>query len=171
MKKKYLLLIISIIIIIWLSIFAIDYSRCNNLKQPIFVMGLETTDDGGSGTYLGLGYKVKIRKYISAEYGVQIESVEMHFLGKVIAASISDIISEENSFIATVLENKSNYIVVKPNENEREIKSSDKIVVSHKLNKNGEIYEKGEKVYITYDGIIMETYPASINASKIEIIK
>lgn len=96
MKKilSKVVIVILAFVILWSSIFVIDYSRCNNLKMPIFVVSKETADDGGSGTYYGLGYKVKVKKYISANYGVQLESLEMYFANKVIAAAITDKVVE-----------------------------------------------------------------------------
>jgi len=92
MKKgvKILIGVIITLIILWGIVFAIDYLRCRNFKMPIFVVAGETADDGGSGIYHGLGYKVNVEKSISAEYGVQLEKVEMYFLNKVVAASIAD---------------------------------------------------------------------------------
>lgn len=58
--NKSVKVIIGIVIalaILWIIIFAIDYNKCANLKMPIFVKSGETADDGGSGTYYGLGYK------------------------------------------------------------------------------------------------------------------
>lgn len=82
---------------------------------------------------------------------------------------------EENqtTFSATVLENSGTSIMVKPDEGEDELKSSDKIVV--RVPKDSAVLEDlsqftvGSKVKITYDGAIMESYPAQINASKIEL--
>ncbi len=87
-KKKFFIIIIVSLIVLWLGIFTTDYTRCNSLKAPIFVVPGKTADDGGSGKYYGLGYTVKIKKYIDAEYGVSIESVEMYVLGKIVSASI-----------------------------------------------------------------------------------
>lgn len=87
-NMKLLIIIVVSLIISWSAIFITDYTRCNSLKAPIFVISGETADDGGSGEYYGLGYTVKIKKYIDAEYGVCIESVEMYVLGKIVSASI-----------------------------------------------------------------------------------
>ena len=53
----------------------------------------------------------------------------------------------------------------------REIKSSDKISVNITRPTNGtnDFYVIGNKVKITYNGEIMETYPAQIIASKVEL--
>lgn len=91
----------------------------------------------------------------------------------VVKLIISNGINEEQAtFTATVLENMGTSIMVKPDEGEDELSSSDKIVV--RLPKNNVELEDltqfsvGSKVKITYDGSIMESYPAQINASKIE---
>lgn len=94
MKKiiKIFTTIIVILILCWGTIFCIDYFRCINLKMPLFVKAKEneTADDGCSGTYYGLGYKVEVRKYLSAEYGVQLQKVEMYMFNKMIAGAIAN---------------------------------------------------------------------------------
>ena len=89
MNKKVKLIIISISIL-WLAVFTTDFIRCSSFLEPIFVVPIETTaDDGGSGIYQGLGYTVTVEKYVDAEYGSVLSSVEMRVFGQVIAASIS----------------------------------------------------------------------------------
>lgn len=78
----------------------------------------------------------------------------------------------QTTFTATVLENKGTSIMVQPDE-EDELRTSDKIVV--RLPKDKAVLEDlsqfsvGRKVKITYDGTIMESYPAQINATKVEL--
>lgn len=93
MKKSLNILIgiVITIIVLWGIIFCTDYVRCSNFKEPIFVIANETADDGGSGIYYGLGYKVKIEKTISAEYGPVLVKVEMYMLDKFITGAISDV--------------------------------------------------------------------------------
>ncbi len=71
-------------------------------------------------------------------------------------------------FYATVIESKEKYILVEPLEGSQELRSSDKISIGLGEN-NDEIYPVGTIVKITYDGMIMESYPAQIHASKIEV--
>lgn len=92
-NKKVMFIVLGIvtaILVLWSIIFAIDYVRCSNFKMPIFIIAGETADDGGSGTYYGLGYKVEIRKSISAEYGEQLVKVEMYMFNKFIAGAIAN---------------------------------------------------------------------------------
>lgn len=73
------------------------------------------------------------------------------------------------SFLAKVIQSGEKYIIVEPVEGSNERKSSDKISIGLGEN-NDVIYPVGTNVKITYDGMIMETYPAQINVIKIEII-
>ncbi len=82
-----------------------------------------------------------------------------------------DIDNEEkvHSFVGTVLEETTRYMVVKPNEDEEESKSSDKIVVNYGTDHRDYLYGVGRKVVIYYTGYIMETYPAKINSNEISV--
>ncbi len=85
-----------------------------------------------------------------------------------------DDINDVASFSATVLENNKVSILVEPFAGEDELKSSDKIVVRVAENsatlKDLSEFAPGTKVTITYNGIIMESYPAQINAYSVEKI-
>jgi hypothetical protein len=79
------------------------------------------------------------------------------------------------TFNAVVLENKKTTLLIEPLEGEDELRSSDKISVS--VVKDGAVFEDlsafkaGSTVKITYDGTIMESYPAQIRAMKVEAAK
>lgn len=84
--------------------------------------------------------------------------------------------AEKYSFRAEVIEGGENLLVT-PSEDSNELRSSDKISVS--TNDTDIIDEKGEPIttkqlttgdiiVITYDGLIRESYPAQITASKVE---
>ena len=76
--------------------------------------------------------------------------------------------NKEQSFFGKVVESNESYIIVEPNENEEIRKSSDKIDIG--LGEyNDALYEVGTNVKITYEGSIMESYPAKVNATKIEV--
>ena len=179
---KKLITIIIILIALWGIIFFIDYSRCSNFKEPIFVVSGVTADDGGSGIYYGLGYKVKIEKTISAEYGMSLVRVEMYMFNKFITGAIADanniaiedayikIEEEQYEFIATIIGVYETSILVEPEEGTNERKSSDKISmgINRPTNGSNDFYVVGNKVKITYNGMIMESYPAQIIATKIE---
>lgn len=54
-------IIVSAIFAIWIILGTVDYPRVKNFKRPIFSIPLSTADDGGSGTYQGLGYSFEIK--------------------------------------------------------------------------------------------------------------
>ncbi len=80
---------------------------------------------------------------------------------------------EPRSFTSTVLENNATSLLVKPDEGEDELRSSDKIVVrvpkDSAVLEDLSVFSVGSKVKITYDGAIMESYPAQINALRVEL--
>lgn len=92
MKKKIFKIVLGILctaVIIWSIAFVTDFVRVSSFKEPIFARAQITADDGGSGIYKGLGYTVEVEKYIDAQYGSVLSSVEMRMFGIVIAAAIS----------------------------------------------------------------------------------
>lgn len=75
---------------------------------------------------------------------------------------------ERHLFVGTILEANENSIIIEPMEGSHESKSSDKIIVKRI---NNEEYAVGDKVKITYNGLINESYPAQISATEIELLK
>lgn len=71
--------------------------------------------------------------------------------------------------MGTVLEEKTNYMIVEPNEDEDERKSSDKIKINYGADNVDYLYGIGRKVVVYYTGYIMESYPAQINTNKIDV--
>ena len=71
--------------------------------------------------------------------------------------------TEQHQFNATILEIYDNHLLVEPCSGMDELKSSDKIEVSiQNIDKSIE-WKVGDLAIITYDGIILETYPARLN--------
>lgn len=81
---------------------------------------------------------------------------------------ISKKINNEHYFYGKIVEASASYIIVEPNEGEEERNSADKISVE--LGEyNNTTYTVGTTIKITYNGTIMESYPAQIKATKIEL--
>lgn len=78
--------------------------------------------------------------------------------------TMNDIYSEPN-FAGVVTEVYEKAIVVSVDENEDELKSSDKIRVTLdvKLKDSMTAFEPGDTVKVFYDGTIAESYPAQVN--------
>lgn len=76
----------------------------------------------------------------------------------------------EKSFCGIITQVENNSFLVRPDENEEIKKSADLIMVEKlKIDTNVK-YEIGEKIRIIYDGDVMDTYPAQINAIEYERI-
>lgn len=56
MKKNIKWILLGILI--YLSVFTIDYLRSQKDQAPIFALNTVTYKDGGTKVYVGLGYKV-----------------------------------------------------------------------------------------------------------------
>lgn len=76
----------------------------------------------------------------------------------------------ENSFIGTVLEQGLGYIIVMPNQNEFERKSADKFIINYSNENKNLSYKVGSSVVISYNGGIMETYPATVKDANISVL-
>ncbi len=76
---------------------------------------------------------------------------------------------DNHSFRGTIVECMDNSMIVRPNEDEMEYKSSDKFSVPFISDFNS--CKVNDSVLITYNGGINESYPAQINVIKIEVIK
>ncbi len=61
MSKKRLITVIVCVLAVWIVIGALDFAMVSGFNKPIFCIGIRLSDNGGSGTYIGLGYAFDIR--------------------------------------------------------------------------------------------------------------
>lgn len=59
MKKKIVIFICALLILC-IGTSVIDYMRVHKFEKPLFCIISNGYDDGGSGTYIGLGYSFDI---------------------------------------------------------------------------------------------------------------
>ncbi len=74
-----------------------------------------------------------------------------------------------HTFEGTIIECEKESMIVSPNENTEEHKSSDKFRIEYVNGFNS--CNVGNKVKITYKGMINESYPAQIGTTNIEVVK
>lgn len=186
MKKKLLILfgiIIIVILILSITFFIIDNIRVNNGELPIFAKKVAIANDGGTTEYMGLGYKVIDYNKLNGYDKIHIGSWIMKY-----DSSLGEKLEENeegySTFIGTVLSSDGIFeevmraediggsieIIVQPDENEVIRKSSDKISVVLK-EYDGNAYDPGTKIKVTYNREIMETYPARVKAVRIKEIE
>lgn len=88
---KVIIGIIILIIVVWLTMFSVDYTRVSNFKEPIFVIKKEILKDGGNYKGYGLGYKVEVEKNMTTEQGIYLKRLEMYMFNKIIVGAITNI--------------------------------------------------------------------------------
>lgn len=49
MKKKKIIIAVACILVLWVAIGIVDYSRVNSFERPLFCVCAEPLQDGGSG--------------------------------------------------------------------------------------------------------------------------
>lgn len=136
-----------------------DRKIITNDDIPGEIYGIKETKDGDI-------VNVDLVLYAEIEY---IDENVKRYEAINICSYPSDAEQESNlSFYGKVIEAHQKYILVEPNEGEEIRKSADKIEIGLGEN-NDAIYKVGTNVKITYTGYIMETYPAKVEATNIEI--
>lgn len=179
----FIVLILVVILGLWISgiipkqiarIFASNYLEKNFPKMQLEYVDIEWSSSFG-------GYSIKFKdtsnktysfimnnKYFPISLGQGLFAFEEEYRQKYEWQDKNIESNEEICFYGKVIESKTKYIIVEPNENEEERKSADKISVGLGEN-NDALYTIGTNVKITYDGTILESYPAQVKATKIEI--
>ncbi len=97
-----------------------------------------------------------------------ISAEDLELINNIISKMNKEQGKNENYFYGKIIEATNKYIIVEPNKEEKVRESSDKISIG--LEENSDVvYMIGTNVKITYDGTIMESYPAQVNGAKIEV--
>jgi len=179
----FIVLILVVIVGLWISGIIpkqiAQISASNYLEKNFPKMQLEYVDIEWSSSFGGYSIKFKDtnnktysfimnNKYFPISLGQGLFAFEEEYKQKYEWQDKNIENNEESYFYGKVIESKAKYIIVEPNENEEIRKSSDKISIGLGEN-NDALYIVGTNVKITYDGTIMESYPAKVNATKIEI--
>ena len=81
MNKKKVIVVVVCVIVLWIVIGIVDYSRVNSSNKPLFCVGLELADDGGSGKYIGLGYSFDIDGHLTADSWFDVDSYTYKIFG------------------------------------------------------------------------------------------
>ena len=174
MKKtlKIIGIILVIIIILGLIFFIVDYNLVKKQEKPIFCIKnpAGTIRDGGTIEYFGLGYKVIDFNTLGGYKEIKIGSWFMDYddFSEEIQKVEEENRNEEFSFCGIVTKVEENLFFVKPDANEEIARSADLVMVGKLKNDTDIKIEVGEKIRIIYDGMVMTTYPAQINAIRYE---
>jgi len=90
--KKIYLIIVFTLAVLWVSTLGTDYwITISELEKPIFAQLVNGADDGGSGTYKGIGYSVEIEgNFMPEEEFPGVRQVQFNIFGKLVTAVIVD---------------------------------------------------------------------------------
>lgn len=186
-KRKIIIIFIVLILIVVVGLWGSGIipkriariSASNYLEKNFPKMQLEYVDIEWSSSFGGYSIKFKDEnnktysfimnnKYFPISLGQGLFAFEEEYKQKYEWQDTNIENNEESYFYGKVIESNAKYIIVEPNENEEIRRLSDKISIGLGEN-NDALYVVESNVKITYDGTIMETYPAKVNATKIEI--
>ena len=162
MKKS--IKVILIILIVLVIVVLVDTMQAKIFDNRPLIK-IRYNRDGGNVDYVDKGIFVYTYVFTNGEK-VTVFRWEKYAPPEEVSVDLEA--NKEQSFFGKVIESNQSYIIVEPNENEEIRKSSDKINIG--LGEyNDALYEVGTNVKITYEGSIMESYPAQVEATKIEI--
>lgn len=90
-KIKIILIAILIMAIVALCFGTIDYFRVKSFEKPIFCVGFNLADDGGSGKYLGLFYSFDIKGNFMPEDEIKgVTRYDYYIFGAKVTSGIRD---------------------------------------------------------------------------------
>lgn len=89
-KPKKIIFLLSLFFL-WIAAGYTDFSRLNAFETPIFARPVHLADDGGSGTYLGLGWRIELRgNFMPEDEYPGVTYFEYYLFGKLIQTEIRD---------------------------------------------------------------------------------
>ena len=87
-----LIIIILAVIVLWAATVVVDYWRVrHDFERPLFATASLTADDGGSGTYRGLGYTIELKgNFLPDDEFPGVTAFRFYLFGSCIAEGIRD---------------------------------------------------------------------------------
>ena len=164
--KRLVFICIGVLVFLGLITSYLDGARVRNSVEPKYVVKF-VSSDGCKVTYIGLGYKIIRYPSVSPNEpyknnrGVKYGSWFMKYE-----------LEDEFQFVGVIVDVGDDFIIVEPDVGTNERKSSDKIriKIERPLSGVNDFYVVGNKVRVTYNGFINESYPAQIDAIKVELV-
>lgn len=91
MKKRWIMFVISVVLMMWMTIFCVDFYRVTRFEKPLFCVLTESYKDGGSGKYLGIGYSFAIEgNFMPEDEFPGVTRYHAKFLGSHLKSGIRD---------------------------------------------------------------------------------
>ena len=88
-KRTFTLFIF--VFLLWFALAATDLLRLNSFEMPVFARPAETFDNGGSGTYKGLGWRIELEgNFMPEDEFPGVTKYEYYLFDDLIHAGIRD---------------------------------------------------------------------------------
>lgn len=88
-KKVFLIFLFAFLL--WFAAAATDLIRVHGFENPIFARPVITADDGGSGTYKGLGWRIELEgNFLPEDELPGVTKFEYYLFNDLVLAGIRD---------------------------------------------------------------------------------
>ena len=88
---KKLFLVFIFVFLLWFTAAATDLIRVHGFEKPIFARPAVTADDGGSGTYKGIGWRIELEgNFMPEDEFPGVTQFEYYLFDDLIHAAIRD---------------------------------------------------------------------------------
>lgn len=177
MKKSRRKIIIAILCVIalWLFVSVVDFAMVRNYKKPLFCMGVDLADDGGSGKYVGLGYSFEIEgNFMPEAQNPGVTSYRGYLFGREVCrgfweemlpgpyASMNEVIEKAPSLQGTVTEVHEDYMIMHIVTSGYPYGAYCDVSLNPVFGDSYTDVKVGDEVVVYFDGNIMETDPLQL---------
>ena len=167
---------------LWLCVGAVDFALVHNYKKPLFCVGVDLADDGGSGRYVGLGYffdiegnfmpntetpatedkKPKVTFYIGYIFGIEVSRGFWDEMLPTPYKNMNDVIENAPSLQGKVTEVHEDYMLIHIVTSGYPYGADCSVTLTPVYGDSYTDVSVGDEVVVYFDGNIMETYPLQL---------
>ena len=181
-NKKKVIIAVVCVIAVWLIMGIVDFALVHNYRKPLFCVGVDLADDGGSGRYVGLGYffeiegnfmpdtetpateaeKPKVTSYRGYIFG---KEVSRGFWDEMLWApykSMNDVIENAPSLQGNVTEVHETYMIIHIVTSGYPYGAGCSVSLTPVYGDSYTDVSVGDEVVVYFDGNIMETDPLQL---------
>lgn len=183
MKKNKKKVIIAVICVIaaWLIMGIVDFALVHNYRKPLFCVGVDLADDGGSGRYVGLGYAFEIEgnlmPYVKTpateEEKPKVTSYRGYIFGQEVSRgfwdemlveykNMQDAIENAPSLQGNVTEVHEDYMIIHIVTSGYPYGADCRVILSPVFGDSYTDVSIGDEVVVYFNGDIMETDPLEL---------
>lgn len=180
-RKKAIIAIVCVTAL-WLIMGIVDFALVHNYRKPLFCVGVDLADDGGSGRYVGLGYsfeiegnfmpdvetpateaeKPKVTSYRGYIFGIE---VSRGFWDEMLPApykNMNDVIENAPSLQGNVTEVHETYMIIHIVTSGYPYGADCSVTLTPVYGDSYTDVSVGDEVVVYFDGNIMETDPLQL---------